>query len=210
VNKSTITFIFIIGIFLFGCTNIRVIPEEEKPIELEFDELKSTLNTCVGTGKLVASGAFSGRLVFQFASKNDSTYLLFTDLLGRRTMYMQLYNENSNIWDMKNNLRYSYDFFVDQFPAMRLLTPLDLTKVLWGASPFIDSVDSTRNSELKSQHISVHFNSEISQFGSIITGLELQDHNANQNITLEITNREYGVWNPSLVRSIPSSVKWNE
>ncbi len=204
--KTTFTRIVLLCLALSGCAKISTIPSEIEQYEMSYETLKTSLKTCSGKGKLQASGSITGQLLFSFTSKNDSTHIMFKDILGRRTMYMQLFQDDTQIWDMRKNRRYSYDLFIEQFPAIQFFSPLDLTKVMWGTNPFEESKDL---SELTSLNVSLVLSSELTQFGSVTSGLEFQDKENNHTISLEITNREYGTWNPSIVRNIPSTVKWN-
>lgn len=205
--NKTVLVLFSLAVFLLsGCSQVKTLSYETEQFETDYEQLKGSLKTCVGDGKLQASGSITGQLLFSFTSRNDSTYILFKDILSRRTMYMQLHQEDMTIWDMRKNRIYPYELFIEQFPTLRFLSALDLTQFLWGINPFDEPEDLT---ELNLSNISLVFKSEITQFGSVTSGLDFQDKDNNHTIALDITNREYGNWRPSIVRSIPSTAKWN-
>ncbi|MBC8216005.1 MAG: hypothetical protein H8E64_05800 [Candidatus Marinimicrobia bacterium] len=204
-----IKLLLIVGLLLSACTRVQDVIQEPPPVILEYDALKLSYQTCSGSGKITSSGTVKGHLVFSFTSRNDSTYIQFKDLLGRRTMYIQLFENEIHLWDMMKNRRYSEEKIIEQFPVVSLISPLELTKYFWGVDPFESTTDVIPVAESKSLNATLHSKSSVTSNGFETISLLFQDHQEDYELSLEITDREYGSWSSRFVRSIPSSVKWN-
>ena len=124
-------------------------------------------------------------------------------------MYVQLFENKIHLWDMMKNRKYSEEKIIEHFPVVKLISPLELTKYFWGVDPFESTTDIIPVAESKSMNAMLHSKSSVTSNGFETTSLLFQDHQEDYELSLEITDREYGSWTSRLVRSIPSSVKWN-
>ena len=76
-----------------------------------------------------------GKLYFSFKSQRDSTFIEFSDLLGRKTLLMWVSPKKITVRDLINNKYYSYNQVVKFFPFLNVLDPHNITEVVWGAVP---------------------------------------------------------------------------
>ncbi|MCK5331353.1 MAG: hypothetical protein KAK01_08095 [Candidatus Marinimicrobia bacterium] len=146
-----------------------------------------------GRGSLVYSGQNSGRMSFDFNCVHDSVYIQFKDILNRRVLFLQIEQENSQLWDILNNQRYSKANLPNNFTLLASINSDELVRVLWGVAP-----------ELNSQSI-IDFTYDQSDVGSVIKKAVIQLSN-NQRIEIHIFQRQWGRINSNLISKIPNSV----
>lgn len=91
--------------------------------------------SCEGKGFVVSKGEIHGKLFFSFKSQRDSTFIDFSDFLGRKTILMWIAPEKITVRDLINNKYYSYDQVVNIFPFLSVLDTQNITEVVWGARP---------------------------------------------------------------------------
>ena len=56
-----------------------------------------------GTGRLTVMGKRSGKFNFTFTSDSHDTFLQFRDMLGRKTLFMEIHDSSLTAWDMIQN-----------------------------------------------------------------------------------------------------------
>ena len=71
------------------------------------DELTSVYGQLRGTGRLTVMGKRSGKFNFSFTSDSHDTFLQFRDVLGRKTLFMEIHDSSLTAWDMIQNEKYS-------------------------------------------------------------------------------------------------------
>ena len=76
-----------------------------------------------------------GKLYFSFKSQRDSTFIEFSDLLGRKTLLMWVSPKKITVRDLINNTYYSYNQVVKFFPFLNVLDTQNITEVVWGSVP---------------------------------------------------------------------------
>ena len=76
-----------------------------------------------------------GKLYFSFKSQRDSTFIEFSDLLGRKTLLMWVSPKKITVRDLINNTYYSYNQVVNFFPFLNVLDTQNITEVVWGSVP---------------------------------------------------------------------------
>tara|TARA_S200000501_G_scaffold142838_1_gene134857 strand:- start:135 stop:620 length:486 start_codon:yes stop_codon:yes gene_type:complete len=89
----------------------------------------------MGKGIIDSKGEIKGKLYFSFKSQRDSTFIEFSDILGRKTLLMWVSPEKITVRDLINNKYYSYNEVVKFFPFLKVLNTQNITEVVWGAEP---------------------------------------------------------------------------
>ena len=56
--------------------------------KISYPDLIDNYNSCEGKGFIVSKGEMHGKLYFSFKSQRDSTFIDFSDFLGRKTILM--------------------------------------------------------------------------------------------------------------------------
>ena len=98
-------------------------------------ELLNNYNSCMGKGIIDSKGEMRGKLYFSFKSQRDSTFIEFSDILGRKTLLMWVSPKKITVRDLINNKYYSYNQVVKFFPFLKVLDTQNITEVVWGAEP---------------------------------------------------------------------------
>ncbi len=89
----------------------------------------------MGKGFIDSKGEIKGKLHFSFKSQRDSTFIEFSDILGRKTLLMWVSPKKITVRDLINNKYYSYNEIVKFFPFLKVLDTQNITEVVWGAEP---------------------------------------------------------------------------
>ena len=76
-----------------------------------------------------------GKLHFSFKSQRDSTFIEFSDILGRKTLLMWVSPKKITVRDLINNKYYSYNQVVKFFPLLNVFDTHNITEVVWGVVP---------------------------------------------------------------------------
>ena len=83
-----------IHLFLFlGCTStvsnvFNLIPSNS------YEEYLVAYNSCTGKGVINSDGSLKGKLPFSFRSQRDSTFLEFSDIIGRKALFVWITNNS--------------------------------------------------------------------------------------------------------------------
>jgi len=155
---------------------------------------------------LVSTGSLSGQLNFRFTSRNDSTYLQFKDLLGRRTLFMQIFKDDVYVWDMLQNRRYTREKIVLKFPFLNTFEPFDLTRIFWGVVPDLEKSFPGIEKEAQHEEFQVEFKAEQTPYGYLVNKVIFKTDNGRNRIEIIINRREFGAAYVNLIHNIPGSI----
>ena len=172
---------------------------------MTIDKLVSIYGQVRGAGRLTVTGKRSGKFNFTFTSDSHDSFLQFRDILGRKTLFMEIHDSSLSAWDMIQNEKYSEIALVVLFPFLEFLEADGLTKVLWGIVPDIDT-DKNAKLEFESGNTNIYFESERDRVGSLTRKITFTQGISSDNFEVIITQREFGTSYPHLVRVIPKSV----
>ena len=193
--------IVIILIIFFGCST--------PPNPIINDNIAPDLNSkdfCRGNGYILSKGKFDGRLNFTFSASRNTVHIQFNDIIGRKTLFLIISNNDIDAWDMRNNRRYNKASIFLTLPFFEIIEPNELRTFLWGNIPsvFTDVNDlKTQPNNLNGQ---LQFKSVQTEFGSLVNNVSFIINEENTQITLEIIEREFDAQYPHLIRDIPKSV----
>ena len=172
---------------------------------MTIDKLVSIYGQVRGAGRLTVTGKRSGKFNFTFTSDSHDSFLQFRDILGRKTLFMEIHDSSLSAWDMIQNEKYSEIALVVLFPFLEFLEADGLTKVLWGIVPDIDT-DKNAKLEFESSNTNIYIESERDRVGSLTRKITITQGISSDNFEVIITQREFGTSYPHLVRVIPKSV----
>ena len=88
---------------------------------MTMEKLVSIYHQVRGEGLLSVTGKRSGKFNFTFTSDSHDTFLQFRDMLGRKTLFMEINNSSLSAWDMIQNEKYSEIALVVLFPFLEFL-----------------------------------------------------------------------------------------
>ena len=66
---------------------------------MTMEKLVSIYHQVRGTGRLIVKGKRSGKFNFTFTSDSHDTFLQFRDMLGRKTLFMEINDSSLSAWD---------------------------------------------------------------------------------------------------------------
>ncbi len=197
-NKFSIVILLIV---FFGCST------PPKPIINDYIEPDiSSKDYCRGSGYILSKGKFDGRLNFTFSSSRNTSYIEFKDIIGRKTLFLIISNNDIDAWDMRKNRRYNKASIYLTLPLFQIIDPSELREFLWGEIPavFSDVKDiKTQPNKLNGQ---LQFKSVQTAFGALVNNVTFKINEENTQLTLEIIEREFDLQYPHLIREIPESI----
>ena len=180
---------FINLFFLLGCTGTVNNVFNFTPSK-SYEEYLVTYNSCTGKGVINSEGSLKGKLPFSFRSQRDSTFLEFSDIIGRKALFVWITNNSITARNLIDNKQYKYDEVTELLPILKVLEPKDITKIIWGVQPdykerFKNTSQSVKNS------ISLDFEREnINNERQALVGVSFHDKNSKNSIDIDINTRK--------------------
>ena len=92
-------------LFFFSCT-IKPDFSLLSVSKISYPDLIEKYNSCEGKGYVDSQGDVSGKLYFSFKSQRDSTFIEFSDFMGRKTILMWVDPKKFTVRDLINNKYY--------------------------------------------------------------------------------------------------------
>jgi len=140
-------------LFFFGCSGTS------KPIfnifsGKSYSEYLLEYKSCTGKGILKSKGALNGRLLFTFKSQRDSTFIDFSDPIGRKTLLVWVTKNSITARNLIENRQYDNEAVRKLLPILKVLNPSDITKIVWGVKP-------EENSKINKSDLSYEDNFEM-------------------------------------------------
>ena len=181
--------LFIFFLFLAGCT-IKPDLFFASLSKKSYPELLNEYKSCIGKGVIDSKGNINGKLYFSFKSQRDSTFIQFSDILGRKTILMWVSSNNITVRDLVNNTYYENSQIIDFFPFLIILNNKNINEIVWGVIPDYKPNLKKINKEMKS-HIELKF--ERSRFinGQYdLSNLYYNDKNSGNALKINFKNRQ--------------------
>ena len=147
-------------------------------------------NSCTGKGVINSEGSLKGKLPFNFRSQRDSTFLEFSDMIGRKALFVWITNNSITARNLIDNRQYKYDEVTELLPILKVLEPKDMTKIIWGVQPnykerFKNVPQSVKNS------ISLDFERQnMNDERQALVGVSFHDKNSKNSIDFDINTRK--------------------
>ena len=180
---------FIFFLFLAGCT-IKPDLFFASLSKKSYPELLNEYKSCLGKGVIDSKGNINGKLYFSFKSQRDSTFIQFSDILGRKTILMWVSSNKITVRDLINNTYYKNSQIIDFFPFLKILNNKNINEIVWGVIPDYKPNLRKINKEMKS-HIELKF--ERSRFinGQYdLSNLYYNDKNSGHALKINFKNRQ--------------------
>ena len=208
--RKFLVYIMLIYLLFTGCSlSPRTSFNEETIMDLPYPELVNYFKTCKGTGVLVSKGDMNGKLRFLFTCSNDTSYLQFKDILGRRSLYVQLFSNEINIWDMLKNRRFHPTEIHQRLAILKFWEPSDITQILWGKIPSVNIMEANQSSGFDHDSTIVSFQTVNTAYGRLVNNAQINLGGSTVSVVITISKREFELFNEKLVRDIPANIPWN-
>lgn len=197
-----ITSIFIV----ISCSQAPEIVIDEI-VDLSYDELKQQYITCKGKGVMTAQGKLPWKLNYSFTTQNDSSYIQFRDVFGRRVLFVQALPSEITIWDMQKNIQYDSDIG-NSIPIFEIVESYDVAQILWGEIPNRFQKSKEESSFERDSNL-VNFISTATQLGMVLDKVIFNLDSMDTIVEFKIFGRDYGAANLDLLKGIPKQVPLN-
>jgi hypothetical protein len=175
--------------------------------DLSYNDLKQKYNTCKGKGVMTAQGDLPWKLNYSFTSQNDSSFLQFRDIFGRRVLFVQALPSEITLWDMQKNIQYNSDIGTS-IPIFKIVKSHDIAQILWGEIP-VRYIKSDEESGFEKDLNVVNFKSTATQIGMVLEKVTFNLDSIESIVEFKISERDYGESIPSLLKGIPDKIPHN-
>jgi len=176
-------------------------------VDLSYDELKQQYNVCKGKGVMTAQGKLPWKLNYSFTTQNDSSFIQFRDIFGRRVFFVQALPSEITLWDMQKNLQYDSDIG-NSIPIFNIVESYDIAQILWGEIPK-KYIKSNEESGFERDLNLVNFKSTVTQLGMVLDKVIFNLDSLDSIVEFKIFERDYGEANLDLLKGIPEQVPLN-
>ena len=155
-----------------------------------YSELLNEYKSCTGKGVIDSKGEINGKLYFSFKSQRDSTFIQFSDILGRKTLLMWVSPNKITVRDLVNNKYYKSSQAIDFFPFLKVFDAGNITEIVWGVKPDYKSSLKKINMEMNS-HIKLKFDrSHLNNEKYALSTFYYSDVNFENSLKVNFKNRQ--------------------
>ena len=174
---------------LLGCTStvsnvFNLIPSKS------YEEYLVAYNSCTGKGVINSDGSLKGKLPFSFRSQRDSTFLEFSDIIGRKALFVWITNNSITARNLIDNKQYNFDEVTELLPILKVLEPKDITKIIWGVKPEYNERFKNISPSVKNS-IYLDFEREnTNDERQALVGISFHDKNSKNSIDIDINTRK--------------------
>jgi hypothetical protein len=176
-------------------------------VDLSYNELKQQYITCRGKGVMTAQGKLPWKLNYSFTTQNDSSFLQFRDIFGRRVLFVQALPSEITLWDMQKNLQYDSDVS-NLIPIFDIVESDDVAQILWGEIPNRFQKTNEESGFERDSNL-VNFISTATQLGMVLDKVIFNLDSMDTIVEFKIFGRDYGEANLELLKGIPKQVPLN-
>lgn len=194
-----ITIVFIIS----SCSQAPEIIIDEM-VDLSYEELKQQYIACKGKGVMTAQGKLPWKLNYSFTTQNDSSFIQFRDIFGRRVLFVQALPRKITLWDMQKNIQYDSDIG-NTIPIFNIVNSNDIAQILWGEIPS-RYLKSDEESDFEMNLNLVNFKSTETQLGEVLNKVTFNLDSIDAVVEFKVSERDYGKSNIGLLKGIPEQV----
>ena len=172
--------------------------------DLSYNDLKQKYNVCKGKGVMTAQGELPWKLNYSFTTQNDSSFLQFRDIFGRRVLFVQALPSEITLWDMHKNIQYNSDIGTS-IPIFKIVKSQDIAQILWGKIP-VRYIRPDKKSGFEMDLNLVNFKSTATQIGMVLEKVTFNLDSIESIVEFKISERDYGESIPSLLKGIPDKI----
>jgi hypothetical protein len=181
--------------------------DTDEIMDLSYDELKQQYISCKGKGVMTAQGELPWKLNYSFSTQNDSSFIQFRDIFGRRVLFVQALPNEITLWDMQKNLQYNSNFST-VIPIFNIVETNDIAQILWGKIPKkLLKIDE--ESGFEKDLTVVNFNSSVTRIGMVLDKVTFNLDSIGAKVEFKISERNYGKAIPGLLKGIPKNIPYN-
>jgi hypothetical protein len=155
-----------------------------------YSEYLVEFNSCTGKGILNSKGSLKGKLPFSFRSQRDSTFLEFSDLIGRKALFVWITNNSITARNLIDNKQYKYDEVIELLPVLKVLEPKDITQIIWGVQPNYKEKFKVLPQSVKNNIVLDFHKKNIQDEKQALVGMNYYEKNSKNSIEIDIDLRK--------------------
>ena len=177
-----LSFIFI------GCSSQQNFVSIDSGNHAEIEILEKDFSRVFGSGKLVGKGQSNFSSNFVFESKDDFSYIVFKDIIGRRLFLVEVDKNNTRYVNMRKNEEIEIEDFNKFFPVATKFDASTYKRLLWGTPDVFEDLQvKTKNTFLISTKL-------ISRDGvNFLNELTFSLNNEKQKYTILFNQRNFEI-----------------
>jgi len=193
-------------LIIIGCSRSPEILIDEI-VDLSYSELKQQYGSCKGKGVMSAQGSLPWKLNYSFTTQNDSSYIQFRDIFGRRVLFVQALPMEISLWDMQKNIKYNSELG-NSIPIFNIVESYDIAQILWGEIPD-RYLTSGQESGFETDSNLVNFQSSKTQLGMVLDKVIFNLDSIGTIVDFKIIERDYGESYLEFLKGIPAKIPLN-
>ena len=120
-------------LILVGCSSNQNFVSIDSKNHADIEFLEKDFSRVFGSGKLIGKGQSNFSSNFMFESKDDFSYIVFKDIIGRRLFLVELDKNNTRYINMRKNEEIEIEDFNKFFPIATKFDADTYKRLLWGA-----------------------------------------------------------------------------
>lgn len=155
-----------------------------------YSEYLVEFSSCTGKGILNSKGSLKGKLPFSFRSQRDSTFLEFSDLIGRKALFVWITNNSITARNLIDNKQYKYDEVIELLPVLKVLEPKDITQIIWGVQPNYKEKFRVLPQSVKNNIVLDFHKKNIQDEKQVLVGMNYYEKNSKNSIEINIDVRK--------------------
>lgn len=155
-----------------------------------YSEYLVEFSSCTGKGILNSKGSLKGKLPFSFRSQRDSTFLEFSDLIGRKALFVWITNNSITARNLIDNKQYKYDEVIELLPVLKVLEPKDITQIIWGVQPNYKEKFRVLPQSVKNNIVLDFHKKNIQNEKQVLVGMNYYEKNSKNSIEINIDVRK--------------------
>ena len=180
---------FIPLLLLLGCAGSSGNILNFRP-QKSYSEYLVEFSSCTGKGVLNSKGSLKGKLPFSFRSQRDSTFLEFSDLIGRKALFVWITNNSITARNLIDNKQYKYDEVIELLPVLKVLEPKDITQIIWGVQPNYKEKFRVLPQSVKNNIVLDFHKKNIQDEKQVLVGMNYYEKNSKNSIEINIDVRK--------------------
>ena len=138
-NKWLLCLFFI----LIGCSSNQNFVSIDSGNHADIEILEQDFSRVFGSGKLTGKGKSNFSSNFVFESKDDFSYIVFKDIIGRRLFLVEVDKNNTRYVNMRKNEEIEIEDFNKFFPVATEFDANTYKRLLWGTPDVFQDLQVT-------------------------------------------------------------------
>ncbi len=189
------TLLILAGSLLSGCAHFFTPGLPAVKPESELEAVVSNHVYCSGKGQLTVTEPEPLNLAFRYQCVQDSLYLVFKDLLGRKVFYLQFEGDSLVAWDINRNQIYTRLEMAYLIPTIPVEQLAGLWPIFWGYPPSAFKVNGS------------NFTYETAHNDMLISRVTVKSAETSL-FRLQFSSRRLGYFNHQMKLKIPASATY--